>query len=55
MGSKRPSKLLGFHFKLPNFLRVYGGSTGSQNTERHYSHLVMVDSCALDVQQDGGL
>lgn len=55
MGSKRPSKLLGFHFKLPNFLRVYGGSTGSQNTERHYSHLVMVDSFALDVQQDGGL
>lgn len=55
MGSKRPSKLLGFHFTLPNFLRVCGGSTGSQNTERDYSHLVTVDSCALDVQQDGGL
>lgn len=54
MGSKRSSKLLGFNFKLPNFLRVYGGSTSSQNTDRNYSHLVVVGSHALDVQQDDG-
>lgn len=55
MGSKRSSKLLGFHSKLPNFLRVYGGSTSSQNRDRYCSHLKVVDSCALDVQQDDGL
>lgn len=53
MGSKRSSKLLGFNFKLPNFLRVYGSFTSSQNTVRDYSQLVVVDSYALDVQQDG--
>lgn len=51
MGTKRSSKLLSFHFKLPNFLRVCGGSTNSLNTGRDYSCLVVVDSCVLDVQQ----
>lgn len=51
MGSKRSSKLLGFNFKLPNFSRVYRGSTSCQNTDRDYSRLVVVDSYALDVQQ----
>lgn len=54
MGSKRSSKLLGFNFKLPDFLRIYGGSKNSQNTDRDYSHLEVVDGYELDVQQDGG-